>query len=109
MAPMTIVVMIVCLLIVWIWSGLPYRQQFRKIRALQLPMQISVTDSEISYTSPNGQSKSLWAAIEAWRESKNIFMFYTQPNLFYVLPKRVMNADEITAFRELLLSKVGKS
>jgi hypothetical protein len=108
MTPLTILVMIGCLLMLWVWSGLPYRQQFRKIRALQLPMQISVTDTEISYESQNGQSKISWSAIEAWRESKSIFMLYTQPSVFSILPKRVLNADEITAFRALT-SKVGKS
>jgi hypothetical protein len=109
MAPMAILLVLFSLITLWPWSGIPYRRQFRKIKALHLPIQISVTDTEISYASQNGQSKISWSAIEAWRESKSIFMLYTQPSVFSILPKRVLNADEITAFRELLTSKAGKS
>lgn len=90
-------------------SGSMFRKQFRKIRALQLPLQIVLTESGISYSSANGESRADWRAIERWQECKSNFMFYTQPRLFYILPKRIMQPEEIIATRELLASKVTQS
>ena len=72
-------------------------------------MQLTLTESEILYTSANGQSRILWRAIERWQECKANFMLYTQPRLFHILPKRVMQSDQIAACRELLQSKVTGS
>jgi hypothetical protein len=109
-APYTILVLV---WLVWLTrmfsSGSMFRKQFRKIRSLQLPMQLLLTESELRYTSANGETTAAWHAIERWQECKLNFMLYTQPRLFFILPKRVMQPEEIAAMRELLARKLPKS
>ncbi len=90
----------------YIWSGIPFRRQFRKLKSLHKPMEISVGDEVILYRSATGESKSRWEAFEAWKESKKSFLLYTQPRLFFIVPKRVMQTDEVAVFRELLRSRI---
>jgi len=90
------------------FSRISHRRRFRKIKALQLPVQINLDDEGIAYASANGQSKISWRAIEAWSESDRVFLIYTQPNLFYVVPKRVLVADPIAELRMLLKERIGQ-
>jgi hypothetical protein len=108
MAPLALFITIFGSIVLWPWLGISFRRQFRKIRALQLPIHLDADENGILYTNGNGQSKSSWEALEDWREAKGCFMLYTQPNLFFVLPKRSMEPQQILAFRELVSSKVRK-
>jgi YcxB-like protein len=85
------------------WSGAIFRKKFRKFRALNDLQQVTLTESEILYTSVKGQSRIVWQGLEAAHESNGNFLFYTQPGLFYPLPKRVMQPEQIIACRELML------
>jgi hypothetical protein len=105
-APSGYVFLFFLLLTLYVWSGIPYRRQFRKLKALQRPMEIVVGDDAVSYTSAVGESKLRWEGFEAWRESKKIFLLYPQANIFVMLPKRVMQPDQIPAFREILKDRI---
>src|SRR5262249_55632025 len=109
LAPMGGLVLLVVFMILYIRSGIPYRRQFRRIKSLQMPMQLVIGNDEIAYTNANGQSKMLWSTFEDWRESKISFLLYSQPRLFYIVPKRAIPADQIPAFRSLLESRILKT
>lgn len=109
LAPMVILVIVGAAILAYLFSGHPFRKQFRKIRALHMPLQITLTDSEIVYTSESGQSKTGWEAIERWQESKGSFMLFTQPRVFFIVPKRVMQPEQVVACRELLTARTGKT
>lgn len=93
----------------WLWSGFAWRKQFRKIQALQAPLKMTVSDEGIFYESARGSSTTMWAAFEDWRESKTLFLFYPQPSMFFILPKRIMGPEQVSAFREVLTARVRKS
>jgi len=107
-APMVFLVIAGAVILAYLFSGHPFRRQFRKIRALHVPLQITLSDSEIVYTSENGESKTGWGAIERWQESKGSFMLFTQPRMFFIVPKRVMQPGQIVACRELLTARIAK-
>ena len=107
-APMVYLVIAGAAILTYLFSGHPFRRQFRKIRALHAPLQVTLTDSEIVYTSENGQSKTNWGAIERWQESKGSFMLFTQPRVFFIVPKRVMQPEQIVVCRELLAARTAK-
>jgi hypothetical protein len=109
LAPMSGFVVLVITMGFYVRSGLLYRRQFRKIKALQRPMQMAFDNDEIVYTSPTAQAKILWSAFEDWRESKNSFLLYPQPRMFYIVPKRAIQADQIPAFRSILEARIHKS
>ena len=92
----------------YIWSGTFRRRQFRKDRALQLPVHMLVGSEEITFTNLRGQSTTVWSALEDWRESKNTFLLYPRPNMYYIVPKRAMQVDEIAAFRAMLENRIPK-
>jgi len=107
--PFVLFVTVGVLVILYIWSGIPYRRHFRKIRALQTPMKFAVNEDEVLASSARGEGKIAWTAFEDWRESKKNFLLYSQPNLFHVVPKRVMQSHQISVFRDLLKNRIHKS
>ena len=88
-------------------TGFFYRKRFQKIKAFKMPMEVKVEDEGITYTSAHSQSKLLWSAFEKWLESGKNFLMYTQPNLFFIVPKRALSEEQISAFRDLLRSRIA--
>ncbi len=83
-----------------------FRRQFRKIRMFQDLQRIVVDSKEVLFTNSRGEGRVLWTAFEDWRESPRCFLLYTQPNLFFIVPKRAIQADQTGVFRELLSSHI---
>ena|ERR1700674_4620875 len=105
-APAGYVFLGLLLVTLYVWSGIPFRVQFRKLKAWHRPMEMVVGDDAVSYTSPTGEGRSRWEAFEAWRESKKSFLLYPQPRIFFIVPKRAMQPDQISVLRELLKSRI---
>ena len=91
---------------VLVWSGYLSRRQFKKIKALHQPVSMTADDDGIMLSSARGEGKTNWAAYETWRESKVSFLLYPQPAMFYIIPKRALGGEGVTAFRDLLKSKI---
>jgi hypothetical protein len=94
---------------VWIWSGIPWKKEFRRTRALHSSMELTVGEDEIAYKNERGDSRTKWSALEDWQESKSLFLLYPQPRMFFIVPKRVMQPDQIAALRESLIAKIQKT
>ena len=96
----------VLLLIFLLRSKVLYRMQFNRTKALHFPINFEAGDGGVVFRSQRGESTTRWEAFEKWRESKSSFLLYTQPRLFFVVPKRVLDIDQVAALRELLKSRV---
>jgi hypothetical protein len=83
-----------------------YRMQFNRTKALHGPFHFEAGESGVAFRSQRGESTTRWEGFEKWRESKGSFLLYTQPRLFFVVPKRVLDIDQVAALRELLRSRV---
>ncbi|HEY6304903.1 MAG TPA: YcxB family protein [Candidatus Angelobacter sp.] len=94
-------------LIAGICSGIPYRWQFREIQALHSTFTIEAGPEGLNFTGARGQSQARWEAFEDFRESKTNFLIYTQPRLFFVIPKRALQPEDTKAFRELAQTHIG--
>jgi hypothetical protein len=56
------------------------------------------------------RTTSQWQAFEGFRETPNLFVLYTSPLAFLIVPKRAFaDAAQMDAFRGLALNRVGKS
>jgi len=62
----------------YLWSGIPFRNQFRKTKSLQALGQIEIDDEGITYNSSASQAKTHWTYFEKWRESEQAFLLYFQ-------------------------------
>jgi len=92
------------LLVVLFRSGVLYRMQLNRTKALHQPIHFEAGDGGVIYRTSKGESTTRWEGFEEWRESKGSFLLYVQPRLFFVVPKRVLNVEQVAAFRELLRS-----
>lgn len=90
----------------YLWSGIPYRMRFRRTPALHSPYEIEAGPEGMSFTTANGHTQMLWEGYVDFQESQKNFLLYTQRNLFFVLPKRALPAEEISSFRELAKSHI---
>ncbi len=86
-----------------------FRRQYRKLPAVQLPMQIVTDKHGMIYTNASFQRRASWSSIVKWRETKTSFLIYIKFSLFVLIPKRDMPSGQVSVFRELLSSKVQKT
>ena len=90
----------------YLWSGIPFRSQFRKTKSLQAPGQIEIDDEGITYTTADSQGKTHWTYFEKWRESQQAFLLYFQKAMFFIVPKKLLLSEDVPALRELLKNKI---
>ena len=96
-------------LLIGIWVVLLYatpwwssRRQFLKQPGAQGPRTVRVDNVGV-HTQWNGGSASVeWKNSIRVVESKNEFLLYTSPAAFSVVPKRALNPERMSEFRELL-------
>jgi len=95
----------------WLLNAKPYlrfvwKRQFQK-SGLGDPIGANVSEQGLEFAGRHGSGLLKWSGVSRWLESPGIFSLYTQSSLFYVLPKRSMQPDQIESLRVLLLEKVG--
>jgi hypothetical protein len=107
--PMGYLALLLAILGFYLWSGLPYRMQFRKTPALQSPFQVEAGPEGITIIGVNGHSYRAWQGFIAFRESKKSFLLYMQRRAFFILPKRASQPEELSSFRELAKSHITRA
>jgi hypothetical protein len=80
--------------------------QFNRTKALHEPIHFEAGDGGVVFRTKRGESSMKWEGVEKWRESKSSFLLYTQPRLFFVIPKRALDVEQAAALRELLRGRV---
>lgn len=104
--PLWIFLGVLLLLMILLRSGALYRIQFNRIKALHGPIHFEAGDDGVVYLTSRGESKTKWEGFEGWRESEGSFLLYPQPRAFLLVPKRVLETEQVTALRELLRSRI---
>lgn len=97
---------------IWIGSGRAYifsaKKQFAKAPALREPRTIELNDEGMTTDAGVASSKTSWKAYVRFVESKDSFLLYTSPACFNIIPKRVLQPEQVTELRQLLQAHVGK-
>jgi hypothetical protein len=94
------------LVVILVRFGTFYRMQFNRLKGLHAPIHFEAGDAGVVYRTSKGESTTKWEGFENWAESKGSFRLYVQPRLFFVVPKRVLDGEQVAALRELLRSRV---
>lgn len=86
-----------------------FRWNYRKTPAMHEPISIDLGDGGMAYSSENGQGEIPWRLFIKWREGKKLFLIYSAPNLFHVVPKHLLPSDDVDKLRALLSEKLGRA
>lgn len=98
----------------WVWIGmgktylLSARSQFAKSPALREPRRIEFNDDGVKTDSGIASSQAEWKAYLRYVESKDTFLIYTSPACFAIVPKRVLQPEQVDELRRLFQSHIGK-
>jgi YcxB-like protein len=77
-------------------------------RSLHKVITYEITDRSVVATTETSRFEMKWETFTQFIESKNLFVLYTRPYLFYMLPKRAFEGEaELGEFRELAQRRVS--
>jgi YcxB-like protein len=96
----------------WVGTGKIYqlfgRNQFAKSPALHEPRCIEFNDDGVKTDAGIVSSQVSWKAFLRYIESRDTFLLYTSPGCFAIVPKRVLQPEQVNDLRRLLQTHVGK-
>jgi hypothetical protein len=97
---------------VWIGTGRNYlriaKSQFAKNPALRQPRTVEISSDGIKTDAGIASSDTRWAAYLKFVESDRVFLLYTSPATFVIIPKRVLQPSQIDELRQFLQAHIGK-
>ena len=94
---------------VFIW-GIPRlsaRTQFLQQPAAQGSRSMTLDASGIHWRWKGGQADVEWTNFIRFLESKTVFLLYTSPACFTIIPKRAFTPGQTESFRDLVQGKLG--
>jgi hypothetical protein len=98
----------------WIWIGmgktymLSAKSQFAKNPVLREPRRVEFSDAGVKTDAGIASSQVGWKAFLRFVESSETFLLYTSPACFVIVPKRVLQTEQVSELRRLLQTHVGK-
>ena len=100
---------------IWLWigAGVPYqlsaRKQFARNPILREQRRVEFSDDGVKTDAGIASSQLSWKAYLRYVESKDSFLLYTSPACFVIVPKRVLQPEQVNELRQLLQTNVGKA
>jgi YcxB-like protein len=98
----------------WTWIGLgktyqlAAKKQFTKNPVLREPRSIELNDEGVTTDAGIASSQVSWKAYLRYVESKDTFLLYTNPACFIIVPKRVLQPEQVNELRQLFQAHIGK-
>lgn len=98
----------------WIWIGmggtywLAAKRQFAKNPSLRQPRRVEINDAGVQIDAGVSSSSQTWQAYVSYVESKDSFLLYTSPACFNIIPKRILQPEQVNELRETLKSNIGR-
>jgi hypothetical protein len=84
------------------------RSQFAKNPVLREPRRVEFSDAGVKTDSGIASSQVSWKAFLRYVESIDTFLLYTSPACFVIVPKRVLQTEQVSELRRLLQTHVGR-
>lgn len=71
--------------------GSPYKAKkfYRGFKALHDTFTVQLLPTGVEVTSSKGANRLLWKEIKDWKQNKDYLLLYPNPDVFYVLPKKI--------------------
>jgi hypothetical protein len=101
-------VMIIAMLL-WLQWGALYanaRRQFWNTPSSQERIALDVQDTGLHFRSASTDGTVSWKRYIKWIEEKHVFVLFSSPLIFVIVPKRAFAAEQLLAFRETLRQKI---
>ena len=98
---------------VWLWIGIggTYKRaakaQFEKNPALRQPRRVEFSSQGIKTDAGVASSDVSWKAYLRYVESDKVFLLYTSPGCFAIIPKRVLQPGQAEELGQLFRSHIG--
>lgn len=97
----------------WIWIGMgryprAAKSQFTKNPMLQQPRTIEISADGVKTDAGVASSDMRWQAYLRFLESDKVFLLYTSPACFVIIPKRVLQPFQTDELRQILQTHIGK-
>jgi hypothetical protein len=93
-------------LLLFVFPRMRIQYVFKRNPYLNQISTMEVSEEGILNESPNMRSQRNWSMFIRWAENSRMFMVYTAPNQFLLLPKRDFAPGEADQLRELLRRKL---
>jgi hypothetical protein len=81
-------------------------RQFKNNPTAQTPIILDASEQGLEFRNPHVESKAAWSAYVAWGEAKSVFIVMPQPRLYFPIPKRAFNEEQLTEFRGILTRNI---
>jgi hypothetical protein len=98
---------------IWIGTGRNYQRvaksQFTKNPMLRQPRTVEITSDGIKTDAGVSSSDVRWEAYLRSVESDKVFLLYTSPACFVIIPKRVLQPSQTDELREVLQTHIGNN
>jgi len=105
--PLTLFAM--CVLLFQHW-GAPYfnaRRQFRNTPSAHGSITLEVQDGGLRFRSASTDGSVLWDHYIKWIEDDSVFVLFSSPLIFVLIPKRAFDSDQLHQFKETLRQKIS--
>lgn len=83
------------------------RRNLRAVPAFQAPLHYRWDEEGFSSETASGRSTHLWSAYRRWLENDTLFLLWPHPATYQILPKRVLEPEQIADLRGFLVQRTG--
>lgn len=90
--------------------GAPYfnaRRQFRNTPSAHGSITLEVQDAGLRFRSASTDASVLWEHYIKWIEGDSVFVLFSSPLIFVLIPKRAFDSDQLRQFKETLRQKIS--
>jgi len=86
-----------------------YRREFKRSPRLRARVAVEFSEQGMGSSSEYGSTLTPWSGFAGWIESRELLLFLFTPRMFSIIPKRVLQPEQLSALRSLATCKLGKA
>jgi hypothetical protein len=79
-----------------------FRKRYRTDQRFKHDLTLQISENGLHFVTPSSETQAKWDAVVRYLESKDIFMLFSAPMIFSIIPKRAFSPGEADTFRDLL-------
>ena len=95
------------LFIQWGAPCLNAKRQFRNTPSSQGQIELDVQDVGLRFRSVSTDGLVSWKHFIKWIEDESVFVLFSSPQIFVLIPKRAFDADQLPVFQQSLRQKIA--
>ncbi len=79
-----------------------FRKRYRTDQRFRHDFTLQISENGLHFLTPSSETRASWDAVVRYLESQDIFMLFSAPMIFSIIPKRAFAPGEADTFRDLL-------